>query len=161
MCHDLQPDLTILMVSDVARTVARARRRNVEQSKRMADDENRFEKENRAFYNRVLAAYMAIARRAPQRVIPVDAADPIAVVQKRIVPDRGRAPVFRAALNAASHIRASSRYKKEARLSRASIQDERGIRMAPGRIAGLSSYDKKMPIVLRVDPSVPSMEAGV
>lgn len=85
LCRDLQPDLTILMVSDVARTVARARRRNVEQSKAMVDDENRFEKESRAFYNRVLAAYMAIAKRAPQRVVPVDAAEPIAKVHKKIV----------------------------------------------------------------------------
>jgi dTMP kinase len=85
LCGDLQPDLTILMISDVARTVARARRRNVEQSRAMADDENRFEKESRAFYNRVLAAYMAIAKRAPQRVAPVDAADPIAKVHKKIV----------------------------------------------------------------------------
>jgi dTMP kinase len=85
LCRDLQPDLTILMVSDVARTVARARRRNVEQSRTMADDENRFEKENRAFYNRVLAAYMAIAKRAPQRVVPVDAANPIAKVHEKIV----------------------------------------------------------------------------
>jgi dTMP kinase len=51
----------------------------------MAEDENRFEKENRAFYNRVLAAYMAIAKRAPERVVPVDAADPIPTVQKRII----------------------------------------------------------------------------
>jgi dTMP kinase len=50
----------------------------------MEDDENRFEKENRAFYDRVLAAYMAIAERAPQRVATVDAADPIAKVQKKI-----------------------------------------------------------------------------
>jgi len=85
LCHDLQPDLTILMLSDVARTVARARRRNVEQSKTMAEDENRFEKENRAFYNRVLAAYMAIAERDPKRVVPVDAADPIAKVHKKII----------------------------------------------------------------------------
>jgi dTMP kinase len=84
LCRDLQPDLTILMISDVARTVARARRRNVEQSKTMADDENRFEKENRAFYNRVLAGYMAIAKRAPQRVVPVDAVEPIAKVHKKI-----------------------------------------------------------------------------
>jgi dTMP kinase len=85
LCGDLQPDLTILMVSDVARTVARARRRNVEQSKTMADDENRFEKESRAFYNRVLAAYMAIVERAPQRVVQVDAVDAIAKVHKKIV----------------------------------------------------------------------------
>jgi dTMP kinase len=85
LCHDLQPDLTILMLSDVARVVARARRRNVEQSKEMEDDENRFEKESRAFYSRVLAAYMAIARRAPERVAQVDAADPIEKVQKKII----------------------------------------------------------------------------
>jgi dTMP kinase len=84
LCRDLQPDLTILMLSDVARTVARARRRNVEQSKKMAEDENRFEKENRAFYNRVLAAYLEIAEREPQRVIPIDAADAIPKVQQKI-----------------------------------------------------------------------------
>jgi dTMP kinase len=85
LCHDLQPDLTILMISDVARTVARARRRNVEQSRGMAEDENRFEKESRVFYNRVLAAFLAIAERVPQRVAQVDAADPIAKVHKKIV----------------------------------------------------------------------------
>lgn len=85
LCRDLQPDLTILMLSDVARTVARARRRNVEQSKQMQEDENRFEKEDRMFYNRVLAAYMAIAKRAPERVSQVDASDPVASVQKKIV----------------------------------------------------------------------------
>jgi thymidylate kinase len=67
------------------RAVARARRRNVEQSKTMVDDENRFEKESRAFYNRVLAAYMAIAKRAPQRVVAVDATDSVAKVHKQIV----------------------------------------------------------------------------
>ncbi len=85
LCRDLQPDLTILMVSDVARIVARARRRNAEQSKLMAEDENRFEKENRAFYNRVLAAYMAIAKRVPERMVPVDATDAIAKVHKKII----------------------------------------------------------------------------
>ena len=84
LCHDLQPDLTILMTSDVARTVARARRRNVEQSKRMEDDENRFEQENRAFYDRVLAAYLTIVKRAPERVVRVDAADAVATVQRKI-----------------------------------------------------------------------------
>jgi dTMP kinase len=84
LCHGLQPDLTILMLSDVTRAVARARRRNVEQSKQLQDDENRFEKENQAFYGRVLAAYMAIAQRAPERVVPVDAADPVEQVQKKI-----------------------------------------------------------------------------
>jgi dTMP kinase len=85
LCHGLQPDLTILMVSNAARAVARARRRNVENSKQMQEDENRFEKENRAFYERVLATYLAIAKRAPQRMVAVDATDAIAKVQKKIV----------------------------------------------------------------------------
>lgn len=84
LCHDLQPDLTILMLSDVARTVARARRRNLEQAKRDNDDENRFEKENRAFYERVSAAYMAIAKRA-RRVAQVDAKDAIEKVHEKIL----------------------------------------------------------------------------
>jgi len=85
LCHDLQPDLTILMLSDVTRTVARARRRNVEQSKQMEHDENRFEKEDRAFYDRVFAGYMAVARRAPHRVVQVDAKDTVDKVRKKIV----------------------------------------------------------------------------
>ncbi len=85
LCHDFQPDLTILMMSDMARTVARARRRNVAQSKQMQDDENRFEKENRAFYERVLAAYVAIASREPERVVQVDATDAIPKVHKKIL----------------------------------------------------------------------------
>jgi dTMP kinase len=84
LCHDLQPDLTILMLSDAARAVARARRRNDDQAKQTKDDESRFEKESRAFYERVLAAYMLIAKRSPQRVATVDATDPIAKVQKKI-----------------------------------------------------------------------------
>jgi dTMP kinase len=84
LCHNLQPDLTILMLSDASRAVARARRRNAGQSQLTEDDESRFEQESRAFYERVLAAYMAIAKRAPQRVAMVDAADPIAKVQKKI-----------------------------------------------------------------------------
>lgn len=84
LCHNLQPDLTILMLSDASRAVARARRRNAGQSQQTEDDESRFEKESRAFYERVLAVYMAIATRSPQRVAMVDATDPIAKVQKKI-----------------------------------------------------------------------------
>jgi dTMP kinase len=85
LCRDLQPDLTVLMLSDVARTVARARRRNVEQSRQREHDENRFEKEDRGFYDRVLAAYMAIAKRAPQRVVQVNAKETVDKVRKKIV----------------------------------------------------------------------------
>jgi dTMP kinase len=68
---DLQPDLTILMDSDVAASVERARRRNKARSAEV--DENRFEQENRAFFSRVRTAYLAIAKREPQRVALVDA----------------------------------------------------------------------------------------
>jgi dTMP kinase len=70
---DLQPDLTILMDSDVAASVDRARRRNRAHSKTDASDENRFERENRAFFTRVHAAYLDIAKREPGRVAVVDA----------------------------------------------------------------------------------------
>ncbi len=85
LCRNLQPDLTILMVSDLGSNLARARRRNIEQAKGTLDDENRFERENRAFYKRVLDAYLAIAKREPQRVIRIDAREPVAEVHKKIV----------------------------------------------------------------------------
>ncbi|PYX82394.1 MAG: dTMP kinase [Acidobacteria bacterium] len=76
LCGNLQPDLTILMDSDVAASVERARRRNcarTSQGKRGESDENRFEQESRAFFGRVRSAYLEIAQREPQRVALVDA----------------------------------------------------------------------------------------
>jgi len=85
LCRDLRPDLTILMVSDPAASVARARRRNVQQVLVNQADENRFEQENRAFYKRVHEAYLAIADREPGRMVKVDAREPVATVHKKIV----------------------------------------------------------------------------
>ncbi len=73
LCGNLQPDLTILMDSDVAASVERARRRNRARGNDTQSDENRFEQESRAFFGRVRNAYLAIARREPQRVVVVDA----------------------------------------------------------------------------------------
>lgn len=86
LCHDLRPDLTILMLSDPARSVARARRRNVKdpRSAEKQEDENRFEQESGAFYRRVLKAYLAIAQREPGRVVEVHAGDPVAKVHRLI-----------------------------------------------------------------------------
>ena len=84
LCHNLQPDLTILMLSDPRRSIARARRRNTQQIRGARADENRFEKENRGFYKRVLDAYMTIAERE-KRVVKVDAREPIAKVHKKIL----------------------------------------------------------------------------
>jgi dTMP kinase len=87
LCEDLQPDLTILMDSDVARSVERARRRNQKHSKngRSHKDENRFEQENRAFFTRVRNGYLAISRREPQRVEVVNARGTPAATHAKIV----------------------------------------------------------------------------
>jgi dTMP kinase len=72
----LQPTLTILMDSDVAASIERARRRNKTHASKIGapeGDENRFEQESRAFFGRVRNAYLAIAVREPQRVVVVDA----------------------------------------------------------------------------------------
>jgi dTMP kinase len=83
VCRGLQPDMTILMDSDVAHSVNRARRRN-QQASSNEPDENRFEQENRAFFERVHDAYLAIARREPGRVFVVDARRPADFVEKEI-----------------------------------------------------------------------------
>jgi len=75
LCGDLQPDLTVLMDSDVSTSVERARRRNQKSSRNGhgQKDENRFEQESRAFFSRVRHSYMAVARRESDRVMVVDA----------------------------------------------------------------------------------------
>lgn len=84
LCHNLKPDLTILMLSDLSASIARARRRNTAKS-RKKKDENRFENEKESFHQRVMEAYLAIARREPQRVVKVDAREPIPTVHEKIV----------------------------------------------------------------------------
>ena len=91
LCRGLQPDLTILMLSDVAASVARARRRNLARVPSVADagvaagDDNRFEKESRAFFERVMNAYEEIAQREPERVFAIDARPAPEVVHRQIV----------------------------------------------------------------------------
>jgi len=97
LCGDLQPDLTILLDSDPAMSVGRARRRNRRAShgdKKNAGkhhgDENRFEQQNRAFFARVHEGYLAIAAREPQRVVTVDARGTPMQTHRRIVDVAGR-----------------------------------------------------------------------
>jgi len=101
LCGDLQPDLTILLDSDPALSVGRARQRNERAShgpgnsanKRASkphSDENRFEQQNRAFFARVHGGYLAIAAREPQRVVAVDARGTPAQTHRRIVEVVGR-----------------------------------------------------------------------
>lgn len=84
ICGGLNPDMTVLMDSDVAASLARARRRN-EKAAEGGADENRFEMENRAFFERVHQGYLVIAKREPKRVYMVDARRDIEVVHGDIV----------------------------------------------------------------------------
>lgn len=81
----LVPDMTVLMDSDVSASVARARRRNQQSVANQESDENRFERENRKFFERVHQAYLDIAKREPQRVYMVDARREQDVVHRDIV----------------------------------------------------------------------------
>lgn len=71
LCDDLQPDLTVLLLPDVEKALARARYRNEWQRRQGATDENRFEREGETFYRRVHAAYAELAAREPQRVVVI------------------------------------------------------------------------------------------
>ena len=95
LCHGLDPDLTILMDSDVEASVTRARRRNRSRESKparnhapgrrdKAANESRFEQESREFFQRVHEAYLAIARREPERVVVVNAREPVPQVQHEI-----------------------------------------------------------------------------
>jgi dTMP kinase len=83
LCLGLQPDLTLLLDNDVAASVARARSRNLAAGREV--DENRFEQENRAFFDRVHQQFMSIARREPERVVTIDARRSKDVVHQDIV----------------------------------------------------------------------------
>jgi dTMP kinase len=91
LCGDLQPDLTILLDSDPAMSVGRARKRNRRASYvnkgagKHHGDENRFEQQNRAFFARVHEGYLAIAARESQRVAAVDARGTPAQTHRRII----------------------------------------------------------------------------
>lgn len=71
VCNDLQPDLTLLLLPDLEASLKRARRRNTRSVQQSGTDENRFEREGTAFYQRIHAAYEVITAREPQRVVAV------------------------------------------------------------------------------------------
>jgi dTMP kinase len=80
LCGNLWPDLTVLMMTDMA-SVDRARKRNIRNQD--VADEGRYERENDEFYRRVRRSYLEIARRE-KRVIKIDAAPPIPEVSTAI-----------------------------------------------------------------------------
>jgi dTMP kinase len=86
LCGNLKPELTILMDSDVAASVERARRRNRRRDPTgRGENENRFEQESRAFFGRVRNTYLAIAAREPGRVVLVDASGSAEETRAQIV----------------------------------------------------------------------------
>jgi dTMP kinase len=67
LCGNLQPDLTLLLLPSLDRSLARARRRNDRVAAENGQDEDRFEQEQDAFHHRVWQKYREIAaRRRPE-----------------------------------------------------------------------------------------------
>jgi dTMP kinase len=85
LCSGLQPDLTLLLLPDFNRSLARARQRNQRVAAATGSDENRFEKEDTAFYRRVFDKYREIAAREPLRVVAIEGDGSIDEVHQRIV----------------------------------------------------------------------------
>jgi dTMP kinase len=85
LCKGLQPDLTLLLLPDFDRSLARARQRNQRAVAATGSDENRFEKESSAFYRRVFDKYQQIAAREPLRVVAIDSDGSIDEVHQSIV----------------------------------------------------------------------------
>lgn len=84
ICQNLQPDLTLLLLPDFERSLTRARNRNARLSGK-GNDENRFEREDEAFYSRVYDKYREIAAREPQRVVVIDGDHGIDEVHERVI----------------------------------------------------------------------------
>jgi dTMP kinase len=85
LCRGLRPDLTILLLPDFERSLARARQRNQRTAAATNSDENRFEKESTEFYRRVFDKYRELAAREPVRVVVIDSDGSIDEVHHRVV----------------------------------------------------------------------------
>jgi dTMP kinase len=84
VCNNIQPDLTLLLLPPLEASLARARRRNDRAARREGTDENRFEREGDAFYQRVYDQYRTIAAREPHRVVLLDELTSIDAIATRI-----------------------------------------------------------------------------
>jgi dTMP kinase len=83
----LKPHCTLLLDLPVATGLARARERG-------GEGRDRFEAETVAFFEKVRAGYLALARQEPGRIQVIDAAAPLAEVQRSVtgILERLRAP---------------------------------------------------------------------
>jgi dTMP kinase len=86
LCGDLWPDLTLLLLPDLDASLVRARRRNARTTQVQAHgtDENRFEAEERAFYERTFAKYREIAARDCSRVVTIEDEASLEKIEQRI-----------------------------------------------------------------------------
>jgi dTMP kinase len=80
ICGTTQPDLTIILDLDPEHALGRALGRGAQQSSHL----DRIEAQGVAFHRRVRAGYLAIARRAPERIKLVRANQSIAKLQGQI-----------------------------------------------------------------------------
>jgi dTMP kinase len=84
VCEDFQPQLTVLLLPPLEGSLARARRRNERNARHKGADENRFEREGEAFYERVYAQYEEIARRDAGRVVTIADEDGIDAIEAKV-----------------------------------------------------------------------------
>jgi dTMP kinase len=85
VCGDVQPDLTLLLLPSLEKSLERARRRNDRATAKDGRDESRFESEQDAFYRRVWEKYREIAAREPERVVAIEGDLGIEEVHEQIV----------------------------------------------------------------------------
>jgi len=85
ICGGLEPDLTVLLLPALQASLARARRRNDRAAEDNAPDENRFEREQDAFYRRVWQKYREIAARDSRRILSIEGDFSIDEVHRQIV----------------------------------------------------------------------------
>lgn len=85
VCNDFQPDLTLLLLPPLAGSLHRARRRNERHVRQQGTDENRFEREGDAFYERVYRQYREIAQRETRRVVVFEHEAPIEPIAAMIL----------------------------------------------------------------------------
>jgi dTMP kinase len=85
ICGGLQPDLTLLLLPSLERSLDRARRRNERTTAGEGKDEGRFEAEHEAFFRRTWEKYREIAARDSDRVVTIEGDLSIDEVQEQIV----------------------------------------------------------------------------
>jgi dTMP kinase len=85
ICGDLQPDLTLLLLPSLDKSLDRARRRNDRVAEKNGPDESRFESEQDAFFRRVWEKYREIAHRDSERVVAIEGDLSIDDVHEQIV----------------------------------------------------------------------------